>query len=71
MDSSKDLDASSPSATPFPPPITSETRAFERWRRKVGMITGLGVTEQERRLDTEDYHGQTCEKWKETLMNYS
>jgi mitochondrial inner membrane protease ATP23 len=71
MDSANDLDSSSPPAVPAPRPIASETRAFERWRRKVGLITGLGVTEQERRLDTEEYHGQTCEKWKESLMNYS
>jgi len=64
-------ESSKDASSPPPPTIASETRAFERWRRKVGIITGLGVTERERRLDMEEYHGQTCEKWKETLMNYS
>ncbi|PCH34084.1 hypothetical protein WOLCODRAFT_113138 [Wolfiporia cocos MD-104 SS10] len=44
---------------------------FERWRRTFSMITGLGGTPEERQADMERYHGQTCEKWKRDLMNYS
>jgi len=48
-----------------------ENSAFERWRRKVSLITGLGVTEEDRMRDMEAFHGSTCEKWKTNLMHYS
>ena len=54
-----------PSANP------SDNGAFEKWRRKVALITGLGVTEEERMRDLEASHGRTCEKWKTHLMQYS
>ena len=49
----------------------SENGAFERWRRKVALITGLGVTEEERMRDMEEVHHRSCEKWKSHLMQYS
>ena len=35
------------------------------------MITGIGGTKEERAVDMEEYHHQTCEKWKKELMTYS
>jgi len=55
-------------AHPPPPP---ENSAFERWRRKVALMTGLGGTEAERLRDVEEFQSRTCEKWKVQLMNYS
>ncbi|CCM03659.1 uncharacterized protein FIBRA_05803 [Fibroporia radiculosa] len=45
--------------------------AFEQWRRTFSVITGLGGTAQERQAEMERLQGQTCEKWKRELMNYS
>ncbi|KAF9055724.1 peptidase M76 family-domain-containing protein [Panaeolus papilionaceus] len=47
------------------------TSAFERWRRKAMLVTGLGVTEEERLADLSQHHVRRCEKEKEYLMNYS
>jgi inner membrane protease ATP23 len=59
----------------FPPvtdaTISSETRMFDRWRRKFGVITGLGVSDEERRRDLDEFQHERCEKWKQNLMNYS
>ncbi|KAI0778690.1 peptidase M76 family-domain-containing protein [Trametes elegans] len=52
-------------------PTTSDLPTYERWRRKFSMITGLGGTKEERAVDMEAYHHQTCEKWKRELMTYS
>ena len=49
----------------------SDQTTFNRWRRKFSMITGIGGTKEERAVDMEEYHHQTCEKWKKELMTYS
>ena len=49
----------------------SDDSTFNKWRRTFSLITGLGVTEEERLADIDAYHGRTCEKWKRELMNYS
>ncbi|KAF9562286.1 hypothetical protein CPC08DRAFT_663292 [Agrocybe pediades] len=49
------------------PPIS----AFERWRRKAMLVTGLGVSEEERLADLQMHHVRDCERKKEYLMNYS
>jgi len=50
-------------------PGDPERSRFERWRRRVAEITGLGLDERRRNLQ----HAQhiTCEKWKDYLLNYS
>ncbi|KAH9486143.1 Mitochondrial inner membrane protease ATP23 [Psilocybe cubensis] len=62
-DSRKDQDSSA--STPQP------TSAFERWRRKAMLVTGLGVTEEERLEDIRMHHVRQCESKKEYLINYS
>ncbi|OBZ79176.1 Mitochondrial inner membrane protease ATP23 [Grifola frondosa] len=60
--------SSDPSSSSTP---SSDTSTYERWRRRFSLITGLGGTKEERMTDMEEYHRQTCEKWKRELMNYS
>lgn len=51
---------------------TSEpTSAFERWRRKAALVTGIGVTEEERMAYLRESQRRSCEKTKTYLMNYS
>jgi len=81
--SGKDL---SPSSTPLPSgsdsastsasisksatePLTSS--AFERWRRRAMLVTGLGVSTEERLEDLRLHQVRDCERKKEYLMNYS
>ncbi|KZT08588.1 uncharacterized protein LAESUDRAFT_43623 [Laetiporus sulphureus 93-53] len=49
----------------------SDNSTFQRWRRTFSVITGLGVSPEQRNADLERYHSETCEKWKRELMNYS
>ena len=53
------------------PSASKHTSAFERWRRKAMLVTGLGVTEEERLADLRMHQTRQCEKTKEYLMNYS
>ncbi|KAF9522899.1 peptidase M76 family-domain-containing protein [Crepidotus variabilis] len=47
------------------------TSAFEKWRRKAMLVTGLGVSEDERLANLQASHMEHCEKRKEDLMNTS
>ncbi|KII93094.1 hypothetical protein PLICRDRAFT_49171 [Plicaturopsis crispa FD-325 SS-3] len=55
----------------LPQQSPSETRAFDRWRKKIGVITGMGLTEEERSSEMQRMHHQTCEERKTFLMNNS
>lgn len=52
-------------------PESTSTSAFERWRRKAALVTGLGVTEEERMEDLRAFQTRSCEKTKKYLMEYS
>ena len=58
--------SSSPSQAP-----PEQPSAFERWRRKAALVTGLGVTEEERLEDLRAHQTRSCEKTKAYLMEYS
>ncbi|EIN14341.1 metalloprotease ATP23 [Punctularia strigosozonata HHB-11173 SS5] len=58
-------------ASPSSEGQSSDERLFDRWRKQFGLITGLGLTAEERAHEMEKHHGRTCEKWKTFLMNYS
>jgi hypothetical protein len=60
-----------PSTENSPLSSSSQTSAFERWRRKAALVTGIGVTEEERLSDLRDHQIRGCEKMKMQLMNYS
>ncbi|PPQ69662.1 hypothetical protein CVT26_001531 [Gymnopilus dilepis] len=53
------------------PSSAPQPSAFERWRRKAMLVTGLGVTDDERLEDLRQHHIRDCERKKEYLMNYS
>jgi inner membrane protease ATP23 len=54
-----------------PPPTPQAGNAFERWRRKAMLVTGLGVTEDERLENLKYDQIMHCEQKKDYLMNYS
>ncbi|OAX38948.1 hypothetical protein K503DRAFT_769956 [Rhizopogon vinicolor AM-OR11-026] len=54
-----------------PPVDPSESRAFQRWLRKAGKVTGIGLTADEKDHDREEVQHRRCEKWKTELLNYS
>ncbi|KAF5371737.1 hypothetical protein D9758_003356 [Tetrapyrgos nigripes] len=49
----------------------SSNSAFERWRRRVMFVTGIGVTEEERRADLQQVKNRRCENMKKDLMDNS
>ncbi|RDB15692.1 Mitochondrial inner membrane protease ATP23 [Hypsizygus marmoreus] len=69
MDDSSEKSSSSSSS--LPESSSQPTTAFERWRRKAMLVTGLGVTEEERLADLRIHQTRNCEKTKNYLMNYS
>jgi inner membrane protease ATP23 len=69
-DTGKDLSSAQvPQDTPVPTPQAGS--AFERWRRKAMLVTGLGVTEGERLENLKHDQIMHCERKKDYLMNYS
>jgi inner membrane protease ATP23 len=55
-----------------------EMKKFERWRKSLQYLTGLGMDETERKafrdkldVDMEDYQCQQCERWKTNLIKNS
>lgn len=48
-----------------------DSRRFERWLQKAALVTGLGLTTEERQGRDEEQKHLRCEKWKAELMNYS
>lgn len=56
-------------ATPYTPP--QNPSAFERWRRQAMLVTGLGVTEDERMEALRAHQTRQCEKRKEYFMHNS
>lgn len=49
----------------------SDAGVFDKWRKRFSVITGVGLTEQERLAGLQEQHGRICEKWKKEMMNYS
>jgi len=60
-----------PSTIPGPSSGSNSDSTFQQWRRKFGLVTGLGITEEERLEALQAFQHKTCEKWKKELMNYS
>jgi len=63
-------DVTNPSTQPTEPSDSSNS-TFRRWRRKFALVTGLGVSEEERQNELQAFQRKTCEKWKKELMSYS
>ncbi|THV01886.1 hypothetical protein K435DRAFT_376205 [Dendrothele bispora CBS 962.96] len=72
---SNDSSASPSSSSSSPAPSNSDSgstpSAFERWRRKVMLVTGLGVTHEERMQDLQQLQIRRCEQTKKELMDTS
>ncbi|CAA7264946.1 unnamed protein product [Cyclocybe aegerita] len=65
-------DSSSPQVPQDSLPSTPQPgSAFEKWRRKAMLATGLGLSDSERLENTQISQIEACEKKKEYLMNYS
>ncbi|KAG1444345.1 hypothetical protein G6F56_010337 [Rhizopus delemar] len=55
-----------------------DMKAFEKWRKSLQYMTGLGMNEQEQNIykkqldqELEKYQCNTCEVWKENLLKNS
>ena len=53
------------------PNVNSDDRVLNRWRRSFGLLTGLGLTAEERADAFADQQRQVCERWKAELVKYS
>ncbi|TFK21278.1 hypothetical protein FA15DRAFT_84624 [Coprinopsis marcescibilis] len=62
--------SSEPSSSKLPQD-PSNLSAFEKWRRKAMLVTGLGVTDEERMQDLQESRLHWCEKDKQYLMHSS
>lgn len=62
------MERSSSSSTSADP---GNSTAFQRWLKKAAVLTGIGITPEERQRGFEDQQHVRCEKWKTELMNYS
>lgn len=62
-----DRDSSSSTSSADP----SNSTAFHKWLKKAAVLTGIGITPEERQRGFEDEQHVRCEKWKTELMNYS
>ncbi|KAI6119718.1 peptidase M76 family-domain-containing protein [Pisolithus croceorrhizus] len=58
-------------ASSAPATNPSESRAFRRWLKKASLVTGLGLTAEERERYLEEQKHVRCEKWKTELSSYS
>lgn len=50
---------------------TEDKNLFSKWSRKFSVVTGIGITEEERLRELETHHNHACNRWKKELMNYS
>ncbi|KAF8131409.1 peptidase M76 family-domain-containing protein [Boletus edulis] len=50
---------------------SGNSTAFQRWLKKAAVLTGIGITPEERQRGYEDQQHVRCEKWKTELMSYS
>ncbi|CAL1694355.1 unnamed protein product [Somion occarium] len=62
---------SSTSGSPSSQSTPSDASIFKKWSRTFSLVTGIGVSEEERLGELQKFHGRTCEKWKKELMHYS
>ncbi|KAA1471463.1 metalloprotease ATP23 [Dentipellis sp. KUC8613] len=66
MSDSSSQEASSASTSSTTSPSTS--RFFDKWRREFSLMTGYGISPEERRYTIAH---NNCETWKKNLMTYS
>lgn len=72
MDTSSSLRAdSSAEILPDSKQSTSDIPGYQKWSRRFAEITGVGLSEEERANSLALRQHQTCNKWKNELVNYS
>ncbi|KAK7462951.1 Mitochondrial inner membrane protease atp23 [Stygiomarasmius scandens] len=71
MSDSSTSSSSSGSNGSDPNSSSSTPSAFERWRKKVMFVTGIGVTHEERMQDLQQLQNRRCEQMKKELMDTS
>ena len=54
-----------------PPSLPAALSTFERWRMNMAYVTGIGMSEEERKLYTTQIHLKRCEERKYHLMQSS
>lgn len=59
------------SATGSQSPTPEDANVFSKWSRKFSVVTGIGITEEERLRELEIHQHNVCNRWKKELMNYS
>jgi len=57
--------------TGSPSPTPEDASIFNKWSRKFSVVTGIGITEEERLRELETHQHNMCNRWKRELMNYS
>ena len=63
--------SSTSGATGSQPSTPEDTSIFNKWSRKFSVVTGIGITEEERLRELETHQNSVCNRWKKELMNYS
>jgi len=53
------------------PTSPGDASVFNKWSRKFSVVTGIGITEEERLRELETHQHNVCNRWKKELMNYS
>ena len=59
------------SSTGPQPSADDDTNIFNKWSRKFSVVTGLGITDEDRMREIEAHQSNVCNRWKKELMNYS
>ena len=50
---------------------SGDTNIFNKWSRRFSVVTGIGITEEERVRELESHQNGMCNRWKQEIMNYS
>lgn len=53
------------------PSTPEDASIFNKWSRKFSVVTGIGITEEERLRELEAHQHNVCNQWKKELMNHS
>jgi len=48
-----------------------DANIFNKWSRKFSVVTGIGITEEDRLRELEAHQHNVCNRWKKELMSHS
>ncbi|KAI0690734.1 peptidase M76 family-domain-containing protein [Cytidiella melzeri] len=52
-------------------PTSTENKGFQSWQRRFSLMTGLGLSKEEKAEQVIEAQRKQCEKWKFDLLHYS